>query len=582
MNEVEYVVPPQSGAPKVSNNPTKPPKKPSKFLAWIGANKAASVAGLVMAIIVVLAGTAMVTGQKVSIFGLQLNPLYQQANCPVDLTTGMEETSCGGFWNQPTTNVDKISISGTFSEGKPGSVYSKELSVSSSAKLPCDWTLDSVNPPISGAAIKPVVSAGAAATSDIDLAKAIFTATPSTEGKYQVNVKVTCQGGQTATKSFAWVVGSTTSNALSISGSMPETFVGQQYSANLQTVNAKGANCTFELTEVKPKLEGATLVKVDSLVATEETSAMFNAKPTESGIYAIKVSVSCATTGSDARLSAQKDFSLTVKPTKQPPIPAALDISANFGDTKVGEAHSFEIKTVNADGEPCSWYLDKVTPSITGAKLSAPDNLPTDRESHTMFTATPQTAATYKVSISVGCGPSNGTKVTAKKDFTWKVTGSTTGGGGSGGGGSTASNCSSNKDKLMPIYRFWKAADGDHFFTTNANERPGDYVYEGIAGYVYKEKVAGSTAVYRSYHSGLKAHYYSTTDDATNYGYANEGVLGYAFSNNTTGALPWFRLHKGYPQSDYLETTHTGEKAAAIGMGYMDEGIVVNICEKNT
>lgn len=582
MNEVEYVVPPESGAPKVSNNQVKPPKKPGKFLAWISANRAASVAGLIMAIIIVLAGTAMITGQKVSIFGLQLNPLYQQANCPIS-EFDKEDPTCGGLWDQPTDEADRISISGTLSQGTAGLMYTKELQVSSAAKLPCEWSLESVRPAISDATIKSTDSSNPSDTVDNKASRAIFSATPMTAGNYQVSVKVTCQGGQMASKSFSWTVGSPSSNTLSISGTMPETFVGLPYSANLQTVNAKGANCTFELTEVKPKLEGATIVKVDNVSAATETSSTFHANPTEAGTYAVKVSVSCLPAGSDAIAVAQKDFNLVVKPTKQPPVPAALDLSANFGDTKVGEAHSFNIKTVNSEGEPCIWNLDKVTPAITGAKLSDPDNLPADNESHKLFTATPSTATTYKVSISVSCGPVGGAKVAAKKDFSWKVTGSTNdGGGGGGGGGTTANNCSSNKDKLMPIYRFWKAADGDHFFTTNANEKPGDYVYEGIAGYVYKEKVAGSTAIYRSYHSGLKAHYYSTTDDATKYSYANEGVLGYAFSNSATGALPWFRLHKGYPQSDYLQTTHTGEKAAAIGMGYLDEGIVANICTKNT
>ena len=202
-------------------------------------------------------------------------------------------------------------------------------------------------------------------------------------------------------------------------------------------------------------------------------------------------------------------------------------------------------------------------------------------ESRIKFTATPTSATTYVVTISAQCGQDNQAKNKAKKDFSWKVTGSTSGGGGGSGGGSgSASGCSSNKDKLIPIYRYWKLADGDHFYTTNPNERPGDYVYEGISGYVYSEKVSGTTAIYRSYHSGVKSHYYSTTEDAANYGYAEEGIIGYGYANNANGAVPWYRLHKGFPQSDHLQTTDLGEKASAIAMGYVDSGIVLNVCTK--
>ncbi len=578
MDEVEYVVPPESGAPKVSNNQVKPPKKPSKFLAWISANKAVSVAGLIMAIIVVIAGTAMITGQKISIFGLQLNPLYQQANCPVDPVTGMEQTSCGGLWDQPGVETDKITISGTFSEGNAGVEYNKELQLSGTVQYPCVWSLVSVNPAITGAAIKLATSA------DTNSSKATFSATPTAPGKYQVNVKATCQSGQTATKAFAWVVGgATTSRELDISANFTDALVGQPYTTTVTTVNANSSTCNLSIVSITPKLDGAALNRVENIVAGSDTSALFTVNSQASGIYVVKISADCSD-ATGAKRTVQKDFNFTIKPTKQSPVGAALDISASFADGKVGQASTFTVKTINSESPLCTWNLDKVTPNMSGAKIVAAGADPdSDRDGRATFTATPSAAGTYVVSIAVQCGEANGDKKTAKKDVTWKVTvGGTTGGGGSGGGGSSASNCSSNKDKLMPIYRFWKAADGDHFFTTNAGERPGDYVYEGIAGYVYSEKVSGSTAVYRSYHSGLRAHYYSTTDDATNYGYANEGILGYAFSNNATGALPWFRLHKGYPQSDYLETTHTGEKAAAMAMGYLDEGIVVNVCEKNS
>lgn len=70
----------------------------------------------------------------------------------------------------------------------------------------------------------------------------------------------------------------------------------------------------------------------------------------------------------------------------------------------------------------------------------------------------------------------------------------------------------------VPLYRFWSAQFGGHFFTADESERervattwPDTWSYEGIAYYVYPAgaDVAGSAAVYRFWGAGVKHHFYT-------------------------------------------------------------------------
>ncbi len=81
-----------------------------------------------------------------------------------------------------------------------------------------------------------------------------------------------------------------------------------------------------------------------------------------------------------------------------------------------------------------------------------------------------------------------------------------------------------------PFYRLVNAVD--HFYTMSAVERDaairGGYHYEGIAGYLYRHKVSGSSPLYRSLKPSTGDHFYTTSwAEAHTPGYHYEGVAGY-------------------------------------------------------
>jgi len=63
-----------------------------------------------------------------------------------------------------------------------------------------------------------------------------------------------------------------------------------------------------------------------------------------------------------------------------------------------------------------------------------------------------------------------------------------------------------------PLYQYWNASIGDHFYTTNPNEvHPGDgNQFETIIGYVYVSPVSGAVKLYRWWSPDAADHLYTT------------------------------------------------------------------------
>lgn len=133
--------------------------------------------------------------------------------------------------------------------------------------------------------------------------------------------------------------------------------------------------------------------------------------------------------------------------------------------------------------------------------------------------------------------------------------------------------------KLTPIFQFWSENAGDHLYTTDSSEKPAEYEFQGIVGYLYNEQVPGTTAIYRSAQKQIGSHYYNAQkEDPAQYGYVAEGVIGYAYTEPVSWSVPWFRLHMGGEISDIFHTTREAEKQKALQNGYSDKGIVAYIC----
>jgi hypothetical protein len=98
---------------------------------------------------------------------------------------------------------------------------------------------------------------------------------------------------------------------------------------------------------------------------------------------------------------------------------------------------------------------------------------------------------------------------------------------------------------LVPVYRYWKDDNHDHFYTANAGEigatnvgQAGNHGYkcEGILGYVSPTEFYGSIPIYRYWHDQSHDHFYTSNQaeigtthvgQVGNHGYKCEGILGY-------------------------------------------------------
>ena len=71
----------------------------------------------------------------------------------------------------------------------------------------------------------------------------------------------------------------------------------------------------------------------------------------------------------------------------------------------------------------------------------------------------------------------------------------------------------------VPLFRLYSSAESDHYYTANATERnallsAGDYVSQGIAGYVYPDQECGTVPLYRLSNTVTLDDNFFTTDEA--------------------------------------------------------------------
>lgn len=495
-----------------------------------------------------------------------------------------------------------LDLTANLLDGIVGTKYSggvQTIHVGAGSNYTCRATVKNISPAISGAYVINAYAIGGELNGS-------FVTTPKNAGTYTVTFHAICFSRDARNpvptvvfdKSFPWIVKinqidpPAPTGTLDISANFTNGVVGTPYATEVKTVNSNGVmyTCKLTLKSVTPAITGAALNPTTQLITIgNETQSTFTATPNTAGNYTIKILAVCDPTNPLSKMVSiekEKDFIWKVsEATTIIPTPSGeLSIEASFANGKVNQAYNTSVTTKNGASN-CNLALLSVTPTISGAILDVTSTVGGNPSGVAVasFKATPTTAGTYAVKLSATCPPLVGDGPTkyAEKSFSWIVDPASSGGGGGGGSSTpTLTNvCTVNKAKLVPIYRWWNNTIKDHFFTTNANEKPSGYISEGIAGYVFKEKVSGSTAVYRSYSALNTAHYYSTVNDAEKYGYMTEGVLGYAYDSSTTGTVPWYRLMKGWPHSDYLETISSKEKTEVIAnLGYKDEGVAAYLC----
>ena len=106
-----------------------------------------------------------------------------------------------------------------------------------------------------------------------------------------------------------------------------------------------------------------------------------------------------------------------------------------------------------------------------------------------------------------------------------------------------------------PVYRFFNASTGAHFYTQSAAERDqvaatfAQFQYEGIAFYSYGSSVAGTSSVFRFYNNRTASHFYTINSAerdivrATFPWFAYEGASWYANLAPASSATPLYRFY---------------------------------------
>lgn len=101
----------------------------------------------------------------------------------------------------------------------------------------------------------------------------------------------------------------------------------------------------------------------------------------------------------------------------------------------------------------------------------------------------------------------------------------------------------------VPLYRFYHAGLGDHFYTQSSNaEGATDWKFERIECYLPSSRDNGATILYRWFGHGN--HFYTLDpqgEAAVPQGYTREGDAGFVYPTQVEGTVP---LHRWYIQRD--------------------------------
>jgi len=129
----------------------------------------------------------------------------------------------------------------------------------------------------------------------------------------------------------------------------------------------------------------------------------------------------------------------------------------------------------------------------------------------------------------------------------------------------------------VALLRYWNAAAGDHFYTTDPNELGnGNYGWalEGVQCYAFPQQVPGTVPLYRYWNPNGADHFYTTDRGelgAGNYGWGYEGIQCYVYPQPSPNAVPLYRYWN--PGAfDHFYTTNWNELGSGnYGWGY--EGV---------
>ena len=128
-----------------------------------------------------------------------------------------------------------------------------------------------------------------------------------------------------------------------------------------------------------------------------------------------------------------------------------------------------------------------------------------------------------------------------------------------------------DRGQRNPVYRFFNASTGAHFYTDSAAERDkvaetyAQFQYEGIAFYSYGSSVVGTSSVFRFYNNRTASHFYTISSTERDFvrttlpWFTYEGIGWYANLAPASTATPLYRFYNAGAATHFY-TVSLGER----------------------
>nr|VWO99998.1 Uncharacterized protein [Ganoderma boninense] len=141
----------------------------------------------------------------------------------------------------------------------------------------------------------------------------------------------------------------------------------------------------------------------------------------------------------------------------------------------------------------------------------------------------------------------------------------------------------------VPLLRAWSETATDHVYTTNATEMDtkflaNGYTAQGIAAYILPADTQAPTAVplFRLYSAKNRDHYLTanaTDRDVTlNRGnYVSDGIAGYVYADGECGTVPLWRLNNHVVLDNFFTTDQAEVYDFVDQVGYNDLGAIAYV-----